>query len=174
MSVLLGVPHTSNLDYLLMLGVLWKLGVEPTFLGKDALFRGPVGVLMRATGGIPVDRANPDGVVEALLARATGESELALVITPEGTRSRSEHWKSGFYRIARDAQIPVVLGFVDAPRRTAGLGPQVELTGDVAADMDVIRDFYADKVGIHPERSAPPRLRSEPRGPDSLPPDPAS
>lgn len=98
-SVLLGVPHTSNLDYLLMLGVLWKLGVEPTFLGKDSLVRGPVGFLMRATGGIPVDRANPDGV---------------------------------------------------------------------AADMDVIRDFYADKVGIHPERSCPARLRTEPSGPDSL------
>jgi 1-acyl-sn-glycerol-3-phosphate acyltransferase len=83
------------------------------------------------------------------------------VITPEGTRSRGETWRSGFYRIARAADLPVMLGYLDSVTRTTGLGPTLRLTGDVGADMDRIRDFYADKAGIHPEKFTPPRLVAE-------------
>jgi len=84
-----------------------------------------------------------------------------LVIAPEGTRGGGGHWKSGFYRIARDADLPVVLGYVDSVTRTARLGPAIVISGNVTADMDRIRDFYADKHGIRPQNFAPPRLREE-------------
>jgi 1-acyl-sn-glycerol-3-phosphate acyltransferase len=85
------------------------------------------------------------------------------VVTPEGTRGRAEHWKSGFYRIARDTGLPVTLGYVDRRTMTAGLGPTLRPTGDVVADMDRIRAFYADKSGLRPENRTEPRLREEGR-----------
>jgi 1-acyl-sn-glycerol-3-phosphate acyltransferase len=85
-----------------------------------------------------------------------------LVVTPEGTRGGgSGYWKSGFYRIAHSAGMPVTLGYVDGERRLAGLGPSIRLSGDVGADMDRIRAFYADKSGVRPENRVEPRLRSE-------------
>lgn len=158
--LLIGAPHTSNLDFVLMLGIAWDAGLPIRWLGKQELFRGLGGPIMRALGGIPVDRANPAGLVDAVIARATREPGFALVVTPDGTRT-STRWRSGFYRIARGAGLPVTLGFVDRPTRTTGLGPTIELTGDVAADMQRIRDFYADKSGVRPERRTEPRLADE-------------
>ena len=115
---------------------------------------------MRALGGIPVDRRDPAGLVDELVARIQGGDRFYLVVTPEGTRSGSG-WKSGFYRIARATDLPVTLGYVDRTTMTAGLGPTIRLTGDVAADMDVVRAFYADKSGFAPSRRTEPRLREE-------------
>ena len=84
-----------------------------------------------------------------------------LVVTPEGTRGVSPYWKSGFYRIARDAGLPLTLGYVDRTTMTTGLGPTIHLTGDIPADMDRIRAYYADKSGLHPELRSEPRLREE-------------
>jgi 1-acyl-sn-glycerol-3-phosphate acyltransferase len=161
-GVLVGAPHTSNWDFVLMLAVTWRLGLHSRFLGKAALFRGPSGTLMRALGGIPVDRRNPTGLVDEVVARVRSGERFYLVITPEGTRSRAEYWKSGFYRIAFDTGLPVTLGYVDRRTMTAGLGPTLRLTGDAAADMDRIRAFYADKAGLRPENRTEPRLREEP------------
>jgi 1-acyl-sn-glycerol-3-phosphate acyltransferase len=86
-------------------------------------------------------------------------------VTPEGTRGSGTHWKSGFYRIAREAGLPITLGYVDRTTMTTGLGPTIELTGAVRADMDVIRAFYADKAGMRPERRTEPRLREEDAAP---------
>jgi 1-acyl-sn-glycerol-3-phosphate acyltransferase len=160
-GVLLAAPHTSNWDYVVMLGVLWQAGIPTRFLGKRELFRGPFGVLMRATGGIPVDRSDPSGTVREVVARATAGESFLLVVAAEGTRGRGEHWRSGFYRIAQSAGVPVTMAFVDGPSRTAGFGPTITPTGDVVADMDRIRDFYADKRGIHPANRTEPRLREE-------------
>jgi hypothetical protein len=84
-----------------------------------------------------------------------------LVVTPDGTRKGHSYWKSGFYRIARETELPVTLGFVDRTTMTTGLGPTIELTGEVSRDMDVIRAFYADKSGVRPEHRVEPRLREE-------------
>ena len=162
-GILIGAPHTSNWDFILMLGITWHHGVPALFLGKKSLFRGPMGPLMRALGGIPVDRQNPQGLVDVLVERARAGERFYLVVTPEGTRSRATHWKSGFYRIARAADMPVTLGYVDRATRTAGLGPTIRLTGDVRADMDVIRAFYADKGGHSPANRTEPRLAEETR-----------
>ena len=159
-AVLLGAPHTSNWDFAFMLAICWRHGVAPTWLGKHTMFKRPFGPVMRALGGIPVNRAHPGRLVEDVVARLrTGRH--FLVVTPEGTRARRKMWKSGFYRIARDAGLPVVLAYVDSATHTAGLGKAITLTGDVTADMDVIRAFYADKRGIRPELFTPPLLREE-------------
>lgn len=159
-AVLIGAPHTSNWDFVLMLAICWHHGFAPLWLGKHTLFKPPFGPVMRALGGIPVNRSNPGRLVADVVARMR-EGQHFLVVTPEGTRGRGKMWKSGFYRIARDADLPVVLGYVDSATKTTGLGPTIHLSGDVRADMDRIRAFYADIRGINPEEFTPPLLREE-------------
>lgn len=163
-TILIGAPHTSNWDFILMLCIAWKLGIDVRWMGKKSLFRSWRGPFMRATGGIPVDRDNPSRVVAEVVEAARAGEIFGLVITPDGTRSGHTHWKSGFYRIARETGMPVTLGYVDSATHTTGLGPTLEMTGDVAADMDRIRAFYADKTGIRPHRQVTPRLRDESGG----------
>lgn len=160
-TVLIGAPHTSNWDFVLMLGIAWRLGIDVRWLGKKSLFAGWRGPIMRRLGGIPVDRTDPARVVADVVARVHAGEVFGLVVTPDGTRGAHEYWKSGFYRIARETGMPVTLGYVDRTTMTTGLGPTVELTGDVAADMDVIRAFYADKAGLRPALRVEPRLREE-------------
>jgi 1-acyl-sn-glycerol-3-phosphate acyltransferase len=160
--VLVAAPHTSWLDLPLMLGYAWAHDVHPGFLAKKELFVAPFGGVLRRLGGIQVDRADPGGLVDDLVRQARSGAALALVIAPEGTRDRAPGWKSGFYRIAQDAGIPIVLGYLDGPTRSGGFGPALVPSGDIASDMDVIRAFYADKHGVVPVRSSPVRLRSEP------------
>lgn len=162
-TVLLGAPHTSNWDFVLMLSIAWRLGFDIHWLGKSSLFAGWRGPIMRALGGIPVDRSNPARVVEDVVGRVRAGETFGLVVTPDGTRSGHTHWKSGFYRIARETGLPVTLGYVDRTTMTTGLGPTIDLTGDVAADMDRIRAFYSDKSGFHPARRVEPRLVDETR-----------
>lgn len=160
-TVLIGAPHTSNWDFVLMLAIAWRLDMRFRWLGKKSLFRGWRGPIMRGLGGIPVDRDAPAAVVGEVLARIRSGDVFGLVVTPDGTRKGHTHWKSGFYRIAREASLPVTLGYVDRTTMTTGLGPTIELTGNVTTDMDVIRAFYADKAGLRPEHRVEPRLRDE-------------
>lgn len=160
-GVLVGAPHTSNWDFVLMLLLMWSGGVSPVVLVKKSLFRGPLGWLLRRVGGIPVDRANPVGLVRSLVVRLRSGEHCVLVIAAEGTRKKSEYWKSGFYRIATSTRMPVVLGFVDGPSKKLGFGPTIVLSGQMSADMDQIRAFYADKRGLRPAWRTEPRLREE-------------
>lgn len=159
-GILIGAPHTSNWDFVLMLGIAWEQGIPFRWLGKHTLFTGVAGPLMRGLGGIPVDRRDPAGLVDDLVARVRSGERFYLVVTPEGTRS-GQGWKSGFYRIARETGWGVTLGYVDRTTMTTGLGPTIRLTGDVRADMEVVRAFYADKSGFRPERRTEPRLAAE-------------
>ncbi|WP_125776643.1 1-acyl-sn-glycerol-3-phosphate acyltransferase [Antribacter gilvus] len=159
-AVVVGGPHTSYWDFAFFLAALWTLRLRVRFLGADRFFRGPLGPVMRALGGIPVDRANRNGLVAELVGRIRAGERFYLVIAPEGTR-RPVPWKSGFHRIARETGIPVVLGFLDSVTRTVGLGPTIEVTDDLHADMAVIRAFYRDKKGLHPEWSVEPYLAGE-------------
>lgn len=161
-TVLIGAPHTSNWDFVIMLAMAWRLGVRVRWLGKHTLFRGWAAPFFRAVGGIPVDRTNPASVVDQVVERIHSGAVFGLVITPDGTRTNTTgYWKSGFYRIARKTGMPVTLGYVDRTTMTCGLGPTFELTGRVAEDMDRIRAFYADKAGVKPENQIEPRLRDE-------------
>lgn len=160
-TLLIGAPHTSNWDFVFMLAITWKLGIHIRWLGKKSLFTSWRGPIMTRLGGIPVDRDAPGRVVAEVVERIRSGEVFSLVVTPDGTRSGHTHWKSGFYRIARETGMPVTLGYVDRTTMTTGLGPTFELTGDVAADMDRIRAFYADKAGVRPEHRVEPRLREE-------------
>jgi 1-acyl-sn-glycerol-3-phosphate acyltransferase len=116
---------------------------------------------------VGVEGADASRVVDEIVARIRAGEVFSLVVTPDGTRGGNTRWKSGFYRIARDTDMPVTLGYVDRTTMTTGLGPTLSLTGDIPADMDRIRAFYADKAGFHPERRVEPRLSAE-DGPASV------
>jgi 1-acyl-sn-glycerol-3-phosphate acyltransferase len=160
-GILVGAPHTSNWDWVLTMLLAWRYGITIRLLVKQELFVGPLGWLLRRTGAVKLDRKSPATTIKALLAEAEGGDPWLIGIAAEGTRSRGEYWKSGFYRIAQQTGLPITLAFLDAPSRTVGWGPTFHPTGDVTADMDVLRHFYADKTGFKPENFTPPRLREE-------------
>ncbi len=149
--VLIGAPHTSNWDFPLMLLAVLKVGMDVHWLGKKSLFPAVLGAVMRWLGGIAVDRSKNNNLVAQLVALFQERDELVVLIPPEGTRSKVEQWKSGFYYVAAGANVPILLGFVDASRKEIGFGPLFYPTQDYAADLPKIRAFYADKRGINPE-----------------------
>lgn len=159
--VIIAAPHTSNWDFPFMLAAASIIGFRVSFMGKHTLFRGPFGPLMKWLGGISVDRRAPQNLVQQVAERFATCDELILVIPPEGTRKHVEHWKSGFYQIARAARVPVVLGFLDFERKVGGLGPVLHLTHDARTDMDRIRAFYKGIRGKHAAFESTPRLREE-------------
>lgn len=160
-GILVGAPHTSRWDWVVTILIAWANAKRPQALIKHTYFRGPMGWILRTTGGIPLDRENPGNTIRALLKEAETHPSFLLAIAPEGTRGKGEFWKPGFYRIAQQTGLPITLGFVDGPSRTLGMGPTFTPTGDVGADMDLVRAFYADKHGIRPELRTEPRLREE-------------
>ena len=150
-GILVGAPHTSYWDWVAMLLLMWSGGVPPRVLIKQEMWHTPLGPLLRANGGISLDRANPGSVVRELLAEAESGEPFLLIIAAEGTRKKRDYWKSGFYRIAQQTGLPISLGFIDGPTRTLGFGPSFSPSGDVVADMDMVRAFYSDKHGLHPQ-----------------------
>ncbi len=160
--VLIAAPHTSNWDLAFLLALAEFFDVRISWMGKDTLFRPPLGWLMRSVGGIPVVRSKRGNLVAQAAERFKSAEDLALVVPAEGTRGAVEHWKSGFYHIARSADVPIVFGYLDYARRRGGFGPAMRPSDDVVKDMDQIRAFYADKVARYPEKFAEPRLREEP------------
>ncbi len=161
-GVLVGAPHTSNWDWVLTMLLAWDNDIQIRLLIKKEFFRGPLGPLLRATGAIALDRKSPGATIRALLVEAEGDEPFVLGLAAEGTRSKGDYWKSGFYRIAQQTGLPITLAFLDAPSRTVGWGPTFVPSGDLGADMDLVRAFYADKTGIRPEGFTEPRLREEP------------
>ncbi len=155
-------PHTSNWEFPIGILAKWASGIPFRYVGKDALFRWPFGRLFRRWGGIPVDRQHTHRLHRPDARRIRAPRRLSAVFAPEGTRSRTEHWRSGFYHLARAARVPVGLCFVDYPTRRIGVGAFVDLTGDPVADMRTIAAFYADKHGYRPEKQGPVVLRDEP------------
>lgn len=147
--VLIAAPHSSAWDAYWGLAAKLALGVDIAFLAKAELFRGPLGWLLRALGGIPVDRRRAHGAVEQAAASIREAGRMWFVLAPEGTRKRVEHWKSGFWHIARAAGVPVFCAWFHYPERTIGLGELFELTDDMEADMAHIRAYYAPFVGKH-------------------------
>ena len=159
--VLIAAPHTSNWDLAFLLAFAAVFDLRISWMGKHALFRPPMGWLMRMTGGIAIDRRQAGGMVEQAAQMLKGSQQLMLVVPAEGTRAYVSHWKSGFYHIARAANVPIVLGYLDYARRRGGFGASIDATGDVRSDMDKIRAFYADKIAKFPEDFGEVRLKEE-------------
>jgi 1-acyl-sn-glycerol-3-phosphate acyltransferase len=147
-SVLIAAPHTSNWDlpYTLMVSFVLRLNIH--WMGKASIFRFPFGTLMRWLGGVAVDRSKANNLVAAS-AQAIREASgaLQLIVPPEGTRSKTRYWKTGFYHIAVSAQVPIVMAYMDYERKVSGLGPMFIPTGDLEADMVRIKAFYAPFKG---------------------------
>ena len=147
-SVFIAAPHTSNWDlpYTLMVAFVLRLNIN--WMGKASIFRFPFGPLMRWLGGVAVDRSKANNLVAAS-AQAIREASgaLQLIVPPEGTRSKTRYWKTGFYHIAVMAQVPIVMAYMDYERKISGLGPMFVPTGDLEADMLQIKAFYAPFKG---------------------------
>jgi len=158
--VIIAAPHTTNWDFIFLLAAAYSFGISVNWLGKDSLFRSPLGPILRFLGGVPVDRSKRNNLVQSLSAQIERGSGIALVIPPSGTRRKTEHWKSGFYRIAEAAQIPLVCGYLDYQKKEAGLGLAF-LPSDLSRDMNRIREFYEPIVGKYPENKSRIRLREE-------------
>ncbi|MGF1598687.1 MAG: 1-acyl-sn-glycerol-3-phosphate acyltransferase [Acidimicrobiales bacterium] len=154
----IAAPHTTNWDLPYLLLHAWYHELPISWLGKASLFRWPAGPILRRLGGVPVDRGSRSGMVRSLAERfdhaAHYDRPLVLVIPPEGTRSARDHWKSGFYEIARAADVPIVCSFLDYERRVGGFGPTIHPTGDVDADLAVIRRFVTGIKGKHPDQAS--------------------
>lgn len=150
--VLVEAPHTSNWDFIWGRLCFYELGIPVRFLIKKEVFFFPLGPVLKAMGGIPVDRQKNSNKVLEVAALFRRNPSLILAITPEGTRKRRTHWKKGFYYIAQHAKVPIVLSYIDYKKKIGGLGPCFEPSGDYRKDMDMIRDFYRDKTARHPEK----------------------
>ena len=158
--VIIAAPHTSNWDFIFLLAAAYSFGISVNWLGKDILFRSPLGPILRFLGGVPVDRSKRNNLVQSLSAQIELGSGISLVIPPSGTRRKTEYWKSGFYQIARAAQIPLVCGYLDYKKKEAGLGLSF-LPTNLSSDMNRIREFYEPIVGKYPESKSRIRLREE-------------
>lgn len=161
--VLLAWPHSSNWDGLLLVMLARSIGLEIQWMVKNDWVKGPMRPLMNRIGAVPIDRSRSSNVVDQMVAEFKKRESFVLAIPPEGTRSRADYWKSGFYHIARGANVPVAPGFLDYSRKRGGIGPAIPMTGDVHADMDRIRAFYAKQnpVAYDPRLVGPIRLREE-------------
>jgi 1-acyl-sn-glycerol-3-phosphate acyltransferase len=155
-AVIIGAPHTSNWDGFWALVYITAIGLHVRFFVKDSLFWFPLGSLLRSFGGIPLDRKNARSSVAEAIAEFDRNETIYFGLAPEGTRKLTPGWKSGFYRIAEGAGVPVVLAFFNYESRQLGLGPTMTLTGDKEADMEIIRSFYASSAaGRWPEKESP-------------------
>lgn len=150
--VLIGAPHTSNWDGIFMILVKAALGLNISFIGKDSLFRGPLGGLMRRMGGIPVNRRERNNFTQQMVQLFQEREELILVIAPEGTRKKTRRWKTGFYYIALGAGVPILMGYLDYQKKEIGLVELLYPTGDLQADFEKIRAYYAPVKGKFPHK----------------------
>ena len=159
--IIIAAPHTSNWDLFYLLGAAYSFKLSIQWLMKDSVFLPIIGQFFLYLGGVPVDRSKRNNLVTQLATRFNESDGIALVIPPSGTRRFTEYWKSGFYRIALEADIPIVCGYLDYEKKEAGLGESFNLTGNMSEDMDRIRNFYEGIVGRHPDQKSRIRLREE-------------
>ncbi len=150
--MIIGAPHTSNWDFIVMLMLMAVESIPIRMLGKDSLFWWPLGVFMRSFGVIPVNRRGNYNLVDQIAARFDEYDELIIGIAPEGTRSKSSRWRTGFYYIALKAEVPIVMAYFDYENKVCGLGPSIKPTGDINADFKIIREFYSGIIGKYPHK----------------------
>jgi len=152
--VLIVAPHTSNWDFFVGLAAKFALKLKAKWLGKHTIFRGPAGWILRALGGIPVDRSHPDGIVDGVLAGMRESPTFVLALSPEGTRKRTEHWKTGFYRIAVTVDVPIVPVCFDWSTRTIRILDPIRPGGDAEVDIPRIRMLYRKEMARDPSSFA--------------------
>ena len=157
--VMVGYPHTSNWDVPIGLLIFIALGVRLHWVGKHTLFKQPFGWFIKKIGGIPVNRSTTKNFVQQVVEIFENTEELILAVSPEGTRKKTDFWRTGFYYIAAGANVPIATAFLDYSKKTGGFGPLVKPSGDIEADFKTIKNFYSDIQGRHPETMAPIRMK---------------
>jgi len=150
--VIIIAPHTSNWDFFIFILVKMHYRLDVVFIGKHTIFIGPIGWVLRKLGGLPVNRNSSHKVVDQIVDEFKLRQQMVFGLSPEGTRSYLDHWKSGFYHIAIKAKVPVQTAFLDIDTRTLGWGPLFHLSGDKEKDLDLIAEFYTNKKGIKSEK----------------------
>ncbi len=150
--VVIGAPHTSNWDFVVALILIVAEGIPMRIVGKDSLFRGPMGILMRSVRAIPVNRREKTNFVDYMAQKFDENDEFVIGMAPEGTRKITSSWRTGFYYIALKAKVPIVMAYLDYGNKVCGLGPSLLPTGDIQADFKIIRDFYSGIKGKHPQK----------------------
>ncbi|MEN8226303.1 MAG: 1-acyl-sn-glycerol-3-phosphate acyltransferase [Bacteroidota bacterium] len=150
--VLLAAPHTSNFDFVYGRLGATMLGMKTRFLIKKEAFRGPMGWLVKQSGGIPVDRKKNNKIIEVVTEQFNKNESFYLMVTPEGTRKLVKKWRRGFYAIAMASNVPIGCVYLDYRKREIGLGLVIHPSGDYEKDLAQIQDFYRDKAARHPDR----------------------
>ncbi|MCX7545875.1 lysophospholipid acyltransferase family protein [Marinicella gelatinilytica] len=166
--MLIVAPHTSNWDFIYGVLAKWAVGLNVNFLGKASLFKSPLGWWFKALGGIPVYRDQKLNMVEQMVQQFSQRDHMILTMSPEGTRSRLNYWKSGFYHIACGAGVPIVMATINFAEKQIKFGDCFMPQGDVVKDMDKVRAFYAGVQGKKPENQGPIRLKMENPKPKSM------
>lgn len=155
----LGVYHTSNWDFLVMLGAAFYFRFRAYWIGKETLFRKPFGTLMRWLGGIPIRRDKSYNAVQQVVDEIKRHEKIIIVVAPEGTRKKVDHWKTGFYYMALGANIPIALAYINYQRKIIGIGPLLYPSGDIEADFAQMRAFYAEHAaGKYPHNQGEIRI----------------
>ena len=154
--VVIAAPHTSNWDGFFLIGAASMLNLNFSFFGKQSLFKGPLGWFLRRRGGIPLDRSRNQSFVSQAVSWFDRHETFAIGIAPEGTRQLTRGWRTGFYYIALQAKVPIVLGYIDYARKEGGILPEVLIpTGDIDKDFDILRRLYGPLVARYPEWKGP-------------------
>lgn len=154
--VVIVAPHTSNWDFPVGLATKWAIGFRVTWLGKDSLFKPPLGWFMRSIGGMPVTRSSANALVERTAEAFKAADRMVLVLAPEGTRSKVGEWRSGFWHIARTADVPVLCAAIDWGAREVRFGPTLAVQPDDGAEVDIrrIKAEYRGVLGRNPSQQA--------------------
>ena len=151
-AVFITAPHTSFFDFFIGRLYCWSRKIPARIFIKKEAFKWYYGWLLKYVGGIPIDRTKPGNRVEQAAEMLKKHDPIFLAITPEGTRKRVEHWKRGFYHIARLAEVPIIMSFIDYGKKEVGIGPLLDVTGDWDRDFEKIKAYYSGMKGKHPEK----------------------
>ena len=144
--------HTSLWDGPLLIAMSFYFQIPAYWIAKDSLFRGPTGPLLRRFGGVPINRSSSQNIVEQVIQIFEKNDEFVLALAPEGTREATTCWKTGFYHMAQGAKVPIAMVYIDYEKKICGMGPLIDPTGDMIADLKEIAVFYEDVKGKHPGR----------------------
>jgi len=150
--IIIAAPHTSNWDLYYALAIFWKYEIPVKYFIKDSFTKGLHGFIFKAMGAIGVDRKRTGNLVHHAATVMKNRDHIALMVPAEGTRSKVKKWKTGFYHIAKKANVPVALGYLDYKNKIAGVGKLIQLTENREADMKIIEDFYSTIDGRFPEK----------------------
>ena len=150
--VIIAAPHTSMMDFVIGRLGFYRIGLKKvSFLIKKELFKFPIGLLLKAFGGIPVDRGKKNNTITLISKMFVEKQDLLLLIAPEGTRKLVKNWKKGFYHIAVNVNVPIVLSFIDYKKKEAGIGSVLYPTGNYENDLKFIEDYYRNITAKYPE-----------------------